>query len=158
MHKIRCYVAGVDDGDSERYSLSDRRSRLERWTTGWKTLSQRWPNGPTSTIERIGGMVKCDGTLLVQLRRILDTDSAELVLCRLPSESRGIPSETWRLSFDFDIKLFCHDDSQNLLILVGQPFVSITLHGWPLLTRSAGVIDIYTYEYGHWIGPAHPIL
>ena len=117
-HRLNCYVAGVADGNSQLYSLADRRERLRRWTVGWKTSCERWKRGPAHSITRTrDDRIYCDGSVLVQM----SLNDHIVSLTRLPAESRGIQTESWTLSgFDFRIEDICHDHAQGLMVLLEE--------------------------------------
>lgn len=122
-YKIECHIADVTDGNSQLHNLEERRAKLQRWRAAWKSVRQHWATGPTTTVDTTGNITfASDGRLLIQQC----ADTQDVILLRLPSESRGIQAETWRLPhFQFDVDIFCHDSAQDLLIIAEQMWVRV---------------------------------
>ena len=132
VHRVDCYVAGVDDGNAQIFSLSERRSSLRSWTAGWKTFRERRAAGPTLTVESICNYgAQYDPGTLVQLA---PADRREFSFVRLPGESRRIEGEVWKVTnLEFVVDRFCHDYAQNLLVAMAQyvfkpSYYTILLH------------------------------
>ena len=108
-------AAGMCDGAPNGSVPAERLRKLREMQNAWKCPA--W-----STVDRFPsskGMsprpIMASGNLVAF--RSYRSRMAELVLLRLPSESRGIPEQLWSLDVGTNLlEAACADDSQDLLV------------------------------------------
>ena len=109
---------GLSDGPPSAVAVARRLELVERYDEAWRTLS--WSEHLTLDVPyphlapRVSG-----GSLVLPIRH---NDSEELVrsfiVQSIPSPLRGVPGQHWRVNFDFSVKTFVIDATQDLLAIV----------------------------------------
>jgi hypothetical protein len=114
------------DGPPGRLSLSERLKLLRNYETSWKNLD--W-NEHTSIPVPDGGLWELYGNVWAHSR-----GDGEIVCVQLPSRLRGISMHQWTLRFDFSLRDFGMDPSQDLLVTIESRYVRLTFGGKTSLT------------------------
>jgi hypothetical protein len=103
------------DGPPGQLSTSERLSLLRSYEATWKNLE--W-NDHTSFPVPEGRLWELYGNVWAHSR-----GDKGIVFVQLPSRLRGIPIRRWTLDFDFTIRDFGIDPSQDLLVTVESLYV-----------------------------------
>jgi hypothetical protein len=103
------------DGPSGQPCSSERLSLLRTYESSWKTLD--W-NEHTSIPVPEGNAWELYGNVWAHSR-----GDKEIVCVQLPSRLRGISMRQWTLEFDFTLRDFGIDPSQDLLVTIGGRYV-----------------------------------
>ncbi|KIL61348.1 hypothetical protein M378DRAFT_166998 [Amanita muscaria Koide BX008] len=112
--KSELALAGMEDGYN--YSLASSREMLAEHQAGWNNL--RWTNEEWVQIHEHGYWELCGNVLAQQ-----SEDGSALQFMRLPSKSREVTVAKWTVHGKiFQMHDFCIDPSQDLLIVIEQPF------------------------------------
>jgi hypothetical protein len=114
------------DGPPGRLSLSERLKLLRNYETSWKNLD--W-NEHTSIPVPDGSLWELYGNVWAHSR-----GEKEIVCVQLPSRLRGISMRQWTLGFDFTLRDFGIDPSQDLLVTIESRYVCLTFRGKTSLT------------------------
>ena len=98
----------MEDGTSGDLTTSKRLDLLRNYNTSWKNIE--W-NEHITIVPGTGGVWELYGNVWAHSK---ESDVIEFV--QLPSRIRGIPMRQWTLRFNFAVRDFSMDPSQNLLV------------------------------------------
>ncbi|EPQ50264.1 hypothetical protein GLOTRDRAFT_141571 [Gloeophyllum trabeum ATCC 11539] len=104
---------GMENGPSTRISIPARLQRLRTHAEAWKTLN-------FESVEELS-MSAMDDWELTDGVLARGYGPHMLQFNELPGHSRGIPAAAWVLRFEFPVRNFRMDPSQDLLILIEFP-------------------------------------
>jgi hypothetical protein len=102
------------DGPPGSLTTSERLELLRSYEASWKNIqwgehnTVSYPQGPASELY---------GNVWAHSR-----GSNAIDFVQLPSRLRGISMRQWTLRFDFDVRDFSMDPSQDLLVLIENTF------------------------------------
>ena len=114
QYRIALFASGMLDGPSGGLTISERLELLRRYDTSWKNIE--WSEHHTVSYPE-GPAWELYGNLWAHSR-----GSNAIDFVQLPSRLRGIPMRQWTLTFDFDVRDFNMDPSQDLLVLAENTF------------------------------------
>jgi len=100
----------MEDGPPGGLTTSERLESLRNYEASWKKLE--WTEYHTLSYTE-GPAWALYGNVWAHSR---GSDAINFV--QLPSRIRGIPMCQWTLRFDFDVREFCMDPSQDLLVII----------------------------------------
>ena|ERR1700677_4842495 len=108
------------DGPPGGLTTSERLELLRRYEASWKNIE--WSEHNT-IVSPDGQLWEFYGNVWAHSR---GRDAIEFV--QLPSRIRGIPMRQWTLSFDFAVRDFSMDPSQDLLVTIED---NLRKYVWP---------------------------
>ncbi|KAH8998839.1 hypothetical protein EDB86DRAFT_2910402 [Lactarius hatsudake] len=100
----------MEDGPPGGLTTSERLELLKNYEASWKNLE--W-NEHTTISSPAGSLWELYGNVWAHSR---GSDAIEFI--QIPSRLRGIPMRQWTLRFDFDLRDFGMDPSQDLLVMI----------------------------------------
>ncbi|KAH9162781.1 hypothetical protein EDB89DRAFT_2024253 [Lactarius sanguifluus] len=100
----------MENGPPGGLTTSERLELLKNYSASWKNLE--WNEHTTIPLPE-GSLWELYGNVWAHSR---GSDAIEFI--QLPSRLRGIPMRQWTLRFDYDLRDFGMDPSQNLLVTV----------------------------------------
>ena len=100
----------MSDGPPGNLITSERLKLLRRYEASWKNIL--W-NEHNTILSPVGGVWELYGNVWAHSR---GSDTIDFV--QLPSRLRGIPMRQWTLTFDFAVRDFSMDPSQDLLAAI----------------------------------------
>ena len=110
QYRITLFASGMVDGPPGNLTTSERLELLRRYETSWKNIE--WSEH--HTIPYPQGMAwEFYGNVWGHSR---GSDAIDFV--QLPSRLRGISLRQWTLRFNFDVRHFSMDPSQDLLVTI----------------------------------------
>jgi hypothetical protein len=98
------------DGPPGNLITSERLDLLRSYEASWKNFE--W-NEHNTRFKPLGATWELYGNVWAHG---IGSDAIEFV--QLPSHIRGIPMRQWTLRFDFSVRDFTMDPSQNLLVMI----------------------------------------
>ena len=111
QYRIALFASGMEDGPPGHMTTSERFDLLRKYEASWKTIEWTEHN---SLISGTGGVWELYGNVWAHSKE--RDDVIEFV--RLPSRIRGIPMRQWTLRFEFSVRDFSMDPSQDLLVAI----------------------------------------
>ena len=114
QYRIALFVSGMVDGPPGNLSTSERLELLRRYEASWKNFE--WSEHNTVDYSH-GPAWEFYGNVWGHSR---GSDAIDFV--QLPSRLRGISLRQWTLRFDFDVRDFSMDPSQDLLVTIKNNF------------------------------------
>ena len=100
----------MEDGYPGDRTTSERLNLLKSYETSWRNIE--W-NEHNTVLSPWGGLWEFYGNVWAHSR---GSDSFDFV--QLPSRIRGIPMRQWTLKFDYTVRDFGMDPSQDLLVTI----------------------------------------
>ncbi|KAI9461008.1 hypothetical protein BJY52DRAFT_1415680 [Lactarius psammicola] len=119
QYRIALFASGMVDGPPGDLTASERLELLRSYSASWKNIE--W-NEHTTIPSPVGHLWELYGNVWAHSR---GSDAIEFV--QLPSRLRGIPMRQWTLRFDFALRDFGMDPSQDLLVTI-ENFRNCTLY------------------------------
>jgi hypothetical protein len=110
----------MTDGPPSALATSERLELLRRYEASWKNIE--WSEHNT-IVSPDGHLWEFYGNVWAHSR---GSDAIEFV--QLPSRIRGIPMRQWTLRFDFSVRDFSMDPSQDLLVTIED---NLRKYVWP---------------------------
>ncbi|KAI9445328.1 hypothetical protein H4582DRAFT_909672 [Lactarius indigo] len=110
QYRIALFASGMEDGPPGDLSTSERLGLLKNYEASWKNLE--W-NEHTTISSPAGSLWELYGNVWAHSR---GSDAIEFI--QIPSRLRGIPMRQWTLRFDFALRDFGMDPSQDLLVII----------------------------------------
>ncbi|KAH9064345.1 hypothetical protein EDB87DRAFT_1785862 [Lactarius vividus] len=110
QYRIALFASGMEDGPPGGLTTSERLELLKNYEASWKNL--QW-NEHTTLPLPAGSLWELYGNVWAHSR---GSDAIEFV--QIPSRLRGIPMRQWTLRFDYDLRDFGMDPSQDLLVTI----------------------------------------
>ena len=114
QYRIALFASGMEDGPAGDLSTSERLDLLRRYETSWKNLEWNEHNTIFSP-SRDFKFWNFYGNFL-GWRSGREGEAIDFI--QLPSRLRGIPMRQWTLRFDFYVREFGVDSSQDLLVTI----------------------------------------
>ena len=111
QYRIALFASGMEDGPPGHMTTSERFDLLRKYEASWKTIEWTEHN---SLISGTGGVWELYGNVWAHSKE--RDDVIEFV--QLPSRIRGIPMRQWTLRFEFSVRDFSMDPSQDLLVAI----------------------------------------
>ena len=111
QYRIALFASGMEDGPPGHMTTSERFDLLRKYEASWKTIEWTEHN---SLISGTGGVWELYGNVWAHSKE--RNDVIEFV--QLPSRIRGIPMRQWTLRFEFSVRDFSMDPSQDLLVAI----------------------------------------
>ena len=114
QYRIALYASGTEDGPPGDLTTSKRFDLLRKYEASWKNIE--W-NEHNTIISSTGGpgVWELYGNVWAHNN---ESDAMEFV--QLPSRIRSIPMRQWTLRFDFAVRDFSMDPSQDLLVVIAD--------------------------------------
>ena len=112
QYRIALFASGMEDGPPGDMTTSERLDLLRKYEVSWKTIE--WTEHNT-LISGMDGVWELYGNVWAHSK---ERDVVEFL--QLPSRIRGIPMQQWTLKFDFDVRDFTMDPSQDLLVAIAD--------------------------------------
>jgi hypothetical protein len=110
QYRIALFASGMTVGPPSALATSERLELLRRYEASWKNIE--WSEHNT-IVSPDGHLWEFYGNVWAHSR---GSDAIEFV--QLPSRIRGIPMRQWTLRFDFSVRDFSMDPSQDLLVTI----------------------------------------
>jgi hypothetical protein len=110
QYRIALFASGMEDGPPGNLTTSERLDLLRRYEASWKNI--KWDEHNT-ILSGSGGVWELYGNVWAHNR---ESDVIDFV--QMPSRIRGIPMRQWTLRFDFAVRDFSMDPSQDLLMTI----------------------------------------
>ncbi|KAF8266414.1 hypothetical protein EI94DRAFT_1733136 [Lactarius quietus] len=110
QYRIALFASGMVDGPPGNLSTSERLDLLRRHEACWRKVEWNEHNTilkPSGAVWELYGNVWGHGS-----------GSNAIDFVQLPSRLRGIPMRQWTLRFDFSVRDFSMDPSQDLLVTI----------------------------------------
>ena len=101
----------MEDGPPGDLTTSERLDLLRKYEASWKNIE--WNEHNTIPSRPREGVWEFYGNVWAHSQ---GSEAIEFV--QLPSRLRGIPMRQWTLRFDFEVRDFSMDPSQDLLVMV----------------------------------------
>jgi hypothetical protein len=114
QYRIALFASGSEDGPPGDLTISKRLELLRIYEVSWKNLEWNEYNTiPSKVPSPIRGIWEFYGNVWAYCR-----GAANIEFIQLPSHLRGIPMRHWILRFDFEVREFGVDSSQDLLVTI----------------------------------------
>ncbi|KAI9445330.1 hypothetical protein H4582DRAFT_910180 [Lactarius indigo] len=110
QYRIALFASGMEDGPPGDLHAYERLELLRKYEASWKNLE--W-NEHTTIPLPVGPLWELYGNVWAHSR---GSDAIEFI--QIPSRLRGIPMRQWTLRFDYDLRDFGMDPSQDLLVII----------------------------------------
>ena len=107
----------MEDGPPGDLTTSERLDLLKRYEASWKNLEWNEHNPIPPPLRGWLGVSDSYGNVLA-CRSGGEFYTIDFI--QLPSRLRGIPMQQWTLRFDFEVREFGVDSSQDLLVVVEE--------------------------------------
>ncbi|KAG9315197.1 hypothetical protein JVU11DRAFT_4327 [Chiua virens] len=124
IYKIELFASYMDDNEHSSIDAVSRLNLLREHNRVWRNMS--WPSSGTIPMQD-GNCWEFSGGVLAQ-----STQQNELFLVQLPCKLKGIPERRWFVPFEFRIRDFAFDNSQDLVVLLeligSPPTLSCKIH------------------------------
>ncbi|KAH9037200.1 hypothetical protein EDB85DRAFT_1937014 [Lactarius pseudohatsudake] len=130
QYRIALFASGMEDGPPGGLTTSERLKLLKNYEASWKNLE--WNEHTTIPLPE-GSLWELYGNVWAHSR---GSDAIEFV--QLPSRLRGIPMRQWTLRFDYCLRDFGIDPSQDLLVTIENFRISPNLCRIQSRTLSTG--------------------
>ena len=110
VYKIELFASHMEDNEQSHMDTVSRSNLIRQYNQGWNNME--WTSFGTVPMAD-GHCWEFSGGMLVQ-----STHENELSFVQLPCKLKGIPEKRWFVPFDFRIRDFTLDNSQNLVVLL----------------------------------------
>ena len=111
QYRIALFASGLTNGAPGDLTTSERFDLLRKYQASWKNIER---NEHNTIISGQGGVWELYGNVWAHSKE--RDDVIEFV--QLPSRIRGIPMRQWTLRFEFAVRDFSMDPSQDLLVAI----------------------------------------
>ena len=111
QYRIALFASGLTNGAPGDLTTSERFDLLRKYEASWKNIER---NEHNTIISGQGGVWELYGNVWAHSKE--RDDVIEFV--QLPSRIRGIPMRQWTLRFEFAVRDFSMDPSQDLLVAI----------------------------------------
>jgi hypothetical protein len=110
VYKIELFASHLEDGNHLSLDTVGRLKALREYNRVWNDMI--WTHNATVPM-REGQCWELSGGILAQ-----STSQNEISCVQLPCKVKGIPEKRWTTPFDFRIRDFTLDNSQDLIVLL----------------------------------------
>jgi hypothetical protein len=112
QYRIALFASGMEDGPPGGLTTSERLDLLRRYEASWKNTEWNEYKIITWPLRGWFGVWESYGNVLARNSGI----QGRIDFIQLPSRLCGIPMRQWTLSFDFVVREYGLDASQDLLV------------------------------------------
>ena len=115
QYRIALFASGMEDASPGDLTTSERLDLLRRYEASWKNLEWSEHNTIPSPLRVFEITRNYYGNVLAWMS---GREGETIDFIQLPSRLRNIPMRQWTLRFDFEVREFGVDSSQDLLVTV----------------------------------------